>query len=251
MQRKLLIVLIIFSALSSANSQDWDIEINQGRAFLLHLGYGPQLPAADLKDRFGMNFSIDVAGDFITNDNWLFGAQWQYLFGNEVKEDVLVNLRTAEGFIIGNDRTPADIQLRQRGSYYGLRVGKLIGIGEKNSRAGLRVHLGAGILQHRIRIQDDPTRTVPQLTGDYRKGYDRLSNGLALHQFVGYQVLGKDGGVNFVLGLEFFEGFTQNRRDFDFDTRTQNTEGRLDLLIGLRASWTLPFYFSPAEDIYY
>ena len=224
---------------------------NTGKVFLLNFGYGPQMPIGDLADLFGSNFAAEVSLDYMTANNWTIGVQGQFLFGSTVNEDVLASLRTASGDIIGNDREPADIQLRQRGSYYGLRVGKLIGLSKNNDRTGLRINLGAGLLQHRIRIQDDPFRAVPQLEGEYAKGYDRLTNGLALHQFIGYQTIGKTNGVNLTIGFEFFEGFTQNRRSFNFDTRTADEEQRLDILAGLRFSFSLPFYQGNAEDIYY
>lgn len=224
---------------------------NSGKVILLNFGYGPQVPIGELSDRFGNNFAAEVSADFMTASNWTFGVQGQFLFGSEVKEDVLAGLRTETGDIIGNDREPADIQLRQRGSYYGVRAGRLIGLSQNNDRTGIRINLGAGLLQHRIRIQDDPFRTVPQLTGEYAKGYDRLTNGLALHQFVGYQTIGKTNGVNLTIGFEFFQGFTQNRRSFNFDTRVADTEQRLDLLAGLRFSFSLPFYQGNSEEIFY
>jgi hypothetical protein len=160
-------------------------------------------------------------------------------------------LRTEAGDIIGNDRNPADIQLRERGYYFGLRVGKLIGLSENNKRSGLRINLGAGLLQHRIRIQPDPFRSVPQLEGDYEKGYDRLTNGLALHQFIGYQVVGRSNGIHLTGGFEFFEGFTQNRRNFNFDTQSGEAPNRLDILAGFRLSVSIPFFLGNAEDVYY
>ena len=204
-----------------------------------------------MADRFGSNFAAEVSADYMTESNWTFGVQGQFLFGSTVNEDVLAGLRTESGNIIGNDRDPADIQLRMRGSYYGLRIGRLFGLSENNKRTGIRLNLGAWLLQHRIRIQDDPFRVVPQLEGEYEKGYDRLTNGLALHQFVGFQTIGKNNGINLTIGFEFFEGFTQNRRSFNFDTRMADTEQRLDLLAGLRFSFTLPFYQGNAEDIFY
>lgn len=230
--------------------QSWG-RSNSGKAILLNFGYAPQIPLGDLDDRFGLNFAAEVSADYITENNWLIGVQGLFLFGNNVEEDVLAGLRTEAGDIIGNDRSPADIQLRQRGAYYGLRVGRLIGLFEDNPRSGIRINLGVGLLQHRIRIQDDPFRTVPQLEGEYFKGYDRLTNGLALHQFIGYQVIGKNNGINLTAGFEFFEGFTQNRRSFNFDTREANTDSRLDILAGFRVGFTLPFYLGNAEDVYY
>ena len=243
-------VLALALTVFSLSAQSWE-RSNAGRAVLLTFSYAPQLSVGELSDRFGLNFSAGVAADYITDNNWLLGLHGQLLFGNNVKEDVLAGLRTEAGAIIGNDRSPADIQLRQRGAYYGLRVGRLIGLAETNPRSGLRLDVGLGLLQHRIRFQEDPFRTVFPLTGEYYKGYDRLTNGLALYQFVGYQVIGKSNGVNLIAGFEFIEGFTQNRRSFNFDTRAADTESRLDIITGLRVGFTLPIYLGNAEDAYY
>lgn len=228
-------------------------ELNKGNGILLNFSLSGQLPGGDLADRFGPNMTLGSGVEFWTAErNFIFGLEGYYLFGTEVKEDVLVNLKDSNGFIIGNDKALADIQLRQRGLYLGALVGKLFTVSDKNPRSGIRVTVGAGLLQHKIRIQDDPFRVVPQLLDDYKKGYDRLSNGLALNQFIGYQHLSSDRRANFYIGVELTQGFTQNRRNFNFDTRSQDTETRLDLLFGLRAAWILPFYFGKgANEIYY
>jgi hypothetical protein len=246
MLRLFLIGFCFMTILSGLHAQG-----NSGPAFLLHFSYGPQLPFGDLEARYGQNWSAEIAGEYMLDQNWFFGAHGQFLFGSTVKENVLANLRTSNGLLIGNDRSPANIQLRQRGSYYGLRVGRLIGMSKKNPRSGIRIALGAGLLQHRIRLQGDPARDVPQIEDEYAKGYDRLTNGLALHQFIGYQNIGINNGIHFIAGFEFFEGFTQSRRSFDFDTRQQDLTERLDILVGFRVGVTLPFFLGNAEDVFY
>lgn len=226
--------------------------VNRDKALLFRLGYAYQIPGGDLADRFGANFNLGAGLDFLSKKkHWIIGLEGQFLFGNEVKTDVLAGLRTPEGLIYGNDRSPADIQLRERGIYLGAMAGKLLPLSEANPRSALRITLGAGLLQHQIRIQDDPLRTVPQLAGEYRKGYDRLTNGLALQQFLGYQLLDNKGQINFYAGLELSESFTRSRRTVNFDTGLADTQQRLDLLLGLRVGWILPFYLKRAEEIYY
>ena len=247
-KRKAIFLLIItLSVFHQAKSQ------NTGPALLVGFSYGGHQAGGDLDERFGGNFSPGLLVDYITaKSNWIFSVQGTFQFGPEVKQDVLANLRTEEGFIIANDRSIADIQLRERGFYLGASIGKLIGLSSKNSRSGVRIDLGIGLLQHQIRIQDDPVRTVPQLTGDYRAGYDRLTNGLALRQFLGYQIMSKDRRTNIFAGFEFIEGFTQSRRDFDFLTQQQDTEKRLDILYGFRIGLFLPFFLEAnADGIFY
>jgi len=225
---------------------------NKGKALLLDFSYGYQFPGGDLKDRFGNNFILGGSFSYITpQSNWILGVEGSYLFGNQVKEDVISPLRTRDGLIISTERSPAEIALRERGLYVGLHAGKLISLLPDNSRSGLRISLGAGLLQHKVRIQDDPLRTVVQLDDEGKKGYDRLSNGAAIHAFLGYQHLGGRGKINFFAGVDFYQGFTQNRRDLNYDTMEAVDEQRNDRLFGFRAGWILPFYLGNAEEIYY
>ncbi len=226
---------------------------NIGEGLLINLSYAYQIPGEDMSTRFGSNFNLGLNTEYITTkSNFIFGLEGQFLFGNNVKTDVLASLRTPEGSIIADDRTIANILLRQRGFYFGGLVGKIFSLSPSNPRSGIRITLGAGLLQHKIRIQDDPSRDVSPLADEYKKGYDRLTNGLALTQFIGYQLLSRNRRVNFYIGLELTEGFTQSRRDFNFDTRDVNTETRFDLLYGIRAGWVVPFYFGDGSDeIYY
>lgn len=227
--------------------------VNIGNGLLVNMSFGGQTPAGDLASRFGLNLNVGGGVDFLTRErNFIFGIEGSYIFGTDVRQDVIASLKTADGFIIANDRAYADIQLRQRGFYVGAIVGKLFSLSATNPRSGIRATFGLGLLQHKIRIQDDPFRGVPQLDEAYKKGYDRLSNGLTLSQFIGYQLLSADKRQNFYAGFDFVQGFTKNRRDFNFDTRTQDTEQRIDLLFGFRVGWVLPFYLGKGSDeIYY
>jgi hypothetical protein len=105
-----------------------------------------------------------------------------------------------------------------------------------------------GLFQHKIRIQDDPQVVVSSLAGDYKKGYDRLTNGLAITEFIGYQHFAKNRLINFYAGIELTQGFTQNRRDYNFDTFERDDAKRFDGLVGFKLGWVLPFYLSDNPD---
>ena len=229
-----------------------DLSENKGPGLLFNISYAAQTPAGDLVDRFGSNFNIGLNLEYITDkSNFIFGLESGYIFGNDVKTNVLTHLQTAEGFIIGNDRTYADIQLRMRGFYFGAMVGKLFTLSDVNKRSGIRFTVSSGLLQHKIRIQDDPLRDVAQLSTEYKKGYDRLTNGLAFNEFIGYQLLSRNRRINFYAGIEMTQAFTKSRRDYNFDTMSVDEENRLDLLFGIRVGWVLPFYFGNGGEIYY
>ncbi|HLP95555.1 MAG TPA: hypothetical protein VK168_16040 [Saprospiraceae bacterium] len=220
----------------------------KSKGILAHFALGGHLPAGELSKRFGVNGAIGAGTEFITSRNWVFGLEGAFLFGSSVKEDPLAILRTPSGDIIGNDRAIATIRLQQRGLYIGAAVGKLITFDD--SREGLRLTLGGGWTQHRIRILDD-ARTAAQLSGDYKKGYDRLCGGPALQQFVGWQHVGYGKDVSWLIGFEFNQGITQTLRDWDFTEMRKLDGTRVDLRFGIRMAFTLPFYTGYAEEIYY
>ncbi len=225
---------------------------NLDRGLLTHFGYGPFSSAGDLADRFGNGWSLDGGATWLpANSNLEFGFRVQYGFGTQVKEDVLAQLRTQEGFIIGNQREPADIQLRQRQLFIGPSLGYTFRIGN-NQRAGFHLKTSAGYFFHRIRFQKDPVQNVPQLAPELAVGYDRLTGGFALHQFVGFQQLALDRRLNFYLGGELMAGFTKALRNFDYVTGAPPVaDGRMDLILGLKAGLIIPFYFGEGREIYY
>ncbi len=221
---------------------------NKGKAILAHVSVGTHLLGGDLADRFGRDGAVGLGADWITANNLIFGLEGSYYFGNQVNEDPLAILRTTEGDLIGNDQLLATVALRQRGWYAGGLIGKLVTFND--SRSGLRLTLGAGMTRHKIRVQDEQS-VMTQLTGDYLKGYDRLTGGLALQQFVGWQNLAKNRRANWMIGFEFNQGFTNSLRDWDFTERRKLDGNRIDLRFGIRASWTIPFYIGGAENIFY
>lgn len=250
--RQLFIICIctIFSLQLSA--QNNNKKKQEGNILLFTINYSFQRPAGDLSNRFGPSSAIGFSGEILNKKNWILGVQSNLLFGTVVHEDVLASLRTPEGDIIGSDQSLASVVLRLRGTYSGVNVGKLFRISSKYERSGIRLTLGSGLLQHKIRIQDDNV-SVPQIAGEYFKGYDRLTNGLAFSQFIGYEHLSKNRLVNFYAGFEIIEGFTKNRRDFNFDTMMKDDTSRMDMLISFKMGWAfMNFYVNDKPDeIYY
>ena len=122
-----------------------------------------------------------------------------------------------------------------------LTVGKIIPLSKKNLHSGLKVTVSGGFMEHWIKIADVREAT-PQVRGEYLKGYDRLANGFMLKEFFGYVYFDKRKLINFYVGVEAIQGFTQGRRDLNFDTQRAGTEKRLDLLFGLKGGWILPIY---------
>lgn len=220
---------------------------NEGGVVLADFTYSVHLPAADLADRFGTHYSVGGKVEYLTAKDYLIGLQSHFIFGSKIKEDVLAPLYNEAGFIFGSNGGVAELQLRQRGLYIGGHVGKVFRL-NKAQRSGIRATIGAGLYQHKIRVQDDPLVFIPFLSDEYKKGYDRLTNGLGLTQFVGYQYLGRKRRLNFLAGIELTQGFTQSRRSFNYDTREVDTASRFDFSVGFQIGWVLPFYIGENAD---
>lgn len=249
MKFKLILLLLLgFSVNSDAQRIS---KGNDGLALLLNAGGQYQLSGGTLKERYGNNTAFGLGAEFMTQrGNWIIGGQYNYLNGKDVKENPLQKIYNVDEFIYGGDFQPTKILLRQRGWWAGGYIGKLIPV-TNNHRQGIRITLGVGHMQHKIRIQDD-TKTVVQLEYPYAAGYDRLSGGLYVSEFIGYQLLSQNRRANFTIGFDFMQGFTKSMRDWDWDLKAKDTRARRDLLSGLRVQWTLPFYIGEkSEEIYY
>ena len=133
----------------------------------------------------------------------------------------------------------------------GLMINKTVIGNESNPLQGLTLGLGVGILQHSIRLIDDSNNT-PQFEGDYAKGYDRSSRGPAFKQLISYQHIGTNKNLNYSLGLSITEAFTKSVRSYNFDTGLATEGSRLDILIGLEATWFLPIKtFDKVDEVFY
>jgi len=206
---------------------------------------GPAVPAGDLSKRFGMLGKVGSSLFYRFHNNWYIGLGADFLFNSNVKEDSLLkDIMTPDGRIIGSDGFLYLPELQMRGWQTSFWMGKLFESRSK-SGSGLLTMLGAGFLQHRIRYYLSESGTVPQISGEYLKGYDRLSNGFALSEYLGYHYLSSNHLVNFNIGLEMSQALTRNRRGYDYAGNTIDQALRLDMLFALKASWILPFYKRP------
>jgi hypothetical protein len=215
----------------------------------IDFNFGFQNPAGELSKRFGSNLCVGVGFERVSlPKGWIFAINGSYLFGQTVKEDVLAGMRTSDGAIIGDIGTYSSVDLRQRGFNVGGHFGKIFKISDNGNRfRGIRATFGVGFLQHKIRIQDNDNAAA-QVAPPYDAGYDRLTNGISLNQFIGYQVVSRDKKINFYAGFDFTEGFTKNRRGFNFDTRLRDDKSRLDILYGFRVGWSIPLTSNVKAD---
>jgi hypothetical protein len=246
--RTILLIFLAFSlsARSQVNLKDSSIAMP-----LLGFNYSFFIPGGDLSNRFGNSSAIGGTFLYKTRSNFVFGADWNYIFGTKVKESGLfVNITSNTGSIIDKSGLPAEIRLYQRGYLSSLKFGKILNFLSPNPNSGIIVMVSAGYLQHKIRIED-VNNTVPQVDGDYAKGYDRLTSGFCISQFAGFVYLSNNRLINFFAGFEAVEGYTMSRRSYDFDKMKRDTQKRKDILYGIKAGWILPLYKKAPKQFYY
>jgi len=246
--KKLLFLFLLLPGFISAQVSVKDSAVS---CFMLSVNGAFQLPGGNLAKRFGYNAAIGLNAVYKTRRNFFYAAQWSYMFGDQLKEDsILKDISTSDGFVIDQEGTYAQVRLFERGTHISLMAGKLFPVLAPNPNCGLLVMGGIGWLQHRIRI-DDVGNRAPQLRDDYKKGYDRLTGGAALTEFVGYWYMGNSRFVNFYAGIECTQAMTRSLRSWDFDRQAADTAWRTDLLYGFRLGWVIPFYKRAPKDYYY
>jgi hypothetical protein len=243
---RLFFLFLSFSICSFAQSSIKDSSIYTP---LIGVSYGYQFPVKDMAKRFGSNSSVQLNIDFKTRSYWMLGINGSYFFGKTVKDNLFDSIATPDGAIISKTGEFADVRLYERGFTISGTIGRMIHFNKPNTNSGLIITMGLGFIQHKIRIETIGNN-VPQLNKQYKKGYDRLCNGFLLSENLGYLYLSNNRLVNFYIGLEFMQGFTQNRRSYDYVLMKQDTQKRLDMLYGARIAWILPLYKKPPQEFY-
>ncbi|NCG29734.1 MAG: hypothetical protein GWP27_04600 [Bacteroidetes bacterium] len=245
----ILFVLVTFFGHNSTGQKS--IEDSTISVVALGAQIGLSYPLGELGLRFGYSGMTGGSLMFKTKSKWIIEPNMAILFGNQVKEDSILDpITTNTNIIIDRTGNPANVVFFERGFITSVRVGKIWSMIGPNPNCGIQTTLGVGYMQHRIRIQDE-SESIPQLQGNYRKGYDRFTSGLSLMQGVGYQHFSNYRFINYYIGLEIHEGFTKNRRAINFDTMESDNKLRLDVLVNLTLRWYFPMYKRQPKDFYF
>lgn len=220
--------------------------------------YMYQVPGGDLANRFGGNSNIGGSFMYKHKSNFYFEVNSNFIFGSVLKNDaasIFDSITTTatsetEGKIINENGEYAKVVTSERGFFIGGRAGYILPLYKDNPNSGIMISAGGGLLQHKIRIDNDGNN-APQINKDYRKGYDKLTNGLAISEFVGFVYFGKQQLVNFYAGVEFYQAFTQSRRSYDFNLMGPDLQKRKDYLYGIKVGWIVPIYKRLPDPFYY
>jgi hypothetical protein len=250
-------LMILMPGLSIAQDQEpampsgEDVSTGIDKIWNLDVLGSVDFPGGDLAKRFGISYRIGAGVKIKTKKNWIFGAKFDFITGNKMRDDsLMINLKTNQGGVISQNGDLLNVGLFQRGYMVGLQFGKVFPVLAINPNSGLTTILSMGFMQYKINIFDRDN-AFPQLRDEYKKGYDRLTNGLYIEDFLGYMFHAKNKLINFHAGLNFVWGFTQGRRDYLYDLARPDSGGRNDLMVGFKFGWTVPIYRKDAEETYY
>lgn len=251
---RFLALVVVFSLLnpSDLNAQR-DVSSDIIGTPYCGIQYGLNLTGGDLADRYGLTNTLGGFAGYKTKRNWILGLDGNYIFGNDIRIDgLLENLRDESGNITNTSGGPAIVLLFNRGFHINGSIGKVFPILSPNPNSGIMVQLSAGYLWHKLRIETQED-DVPQLQGDYLKGYDRLTIGVNTAQFIGYSFMANQGIYNFYAGFYFQQGFTQNQRTefWDFPGYEVPQDLRTEFLYGFRVGWLIPIYKRQPKEFYF
>ncbi len=210
---------------------------------MFYATYAYQVSKGDAGKRFGNNQSIGGGFQYKIKKNWLFGAEFNYMFGGRIKnqESILSSIVNSDGALITSSGEYAQVNFTEAAYNFSVKFGKIFPVFGSNPNSGIYISLQPGFLQHKIKI-NNPNNTAPQLAGDYKYGYDEMASGFCATEFLGYMYMGNHRLLSFYAGIECTQAFTVNRRAYNFNTMTHNSGQNHDYYYSFRFGWIVPLY---------
>lgn len=208
-------------------------------------------PMGDLGRRYNFFGQAGSAFTVKFKNNLLLSIEGLILFGEGYKgADPLRMIVNSNGTITNMYGQPAEFARGMRGMQFASKIGYIFSGLAHNPNSGITISLGGGFFQSKYWI-DQRGNNVPQIMGDYVKGYDKMSNGFALTQFIGYTYFHNKNFWNFFVGIEFTEAWTQSRRRWDFTLMSRDNASYTDIMTSIKVGWIISFIRRESEDIYY
>ncbi len=205
--------------------------------------FGCQWPLGTLRETFKVNMDFGVSLTYKTAINWTISADFNYRFGSKLRDQAAVvgpYMLTSNGDLIDGNGMQATIHFEGRYWNIGLSAGKILPLG-KWRNSGFWLKLGVGYVEHKIRINDFDNQ-IPQLAGDYRKGYDQYCQGVYLSQFIGYLFMRKVRVASFYVGIDITEIWSRSGRNYNLALMAKDDSHKFSVLIGPKIGWIVPLY---------
>ena len=244
---KLILILLLFFSFSSYTQNVRDTSIY---APIFSISYAVQMPGKDMNSSFGINNNLGFSGGIKLPSNWSFDIEGTFIFGQQVKDTTIIDhLQNSQGWVINQSGDQNNILIYERGQTLSFNTGKIINLIGPNPNSGIILKFGLGFMRHKIRIENE-NNLIPQLDKEHLPYYDRLTMGILLHQFIGYQHMSNNRLTNFYIGFDFYQGFTQGMRDYQIDLMGPYLDKRIDLLHGIKAGWIIPVFRQAPKEFY-
>lgn len=245
--RSLLLCICLISVVGYGQRNLRDSSIN---TLISAVNYKFNLTSGDLYDLWGFNHEIGLSVDYKFKNGLTTGITSGFIFGNQMRNfSIFDGLFNEFGTVTSMAGTPGEILFLMRGMTANVNVGYVIPKTGNNPNSGIWVQAGTGFLLHKIRIESLYDE-IPQLEGEYRKGYDRLHMGFQVREFIGYLFQADKRFLNFYAGFEFIQGWTKNQRFYNFDLQGPDPGIKQDFLWGVKVGWLIPIYKRKANDVY-
>ncbi|MDR1112843.1 MAG: hypothetical protein LBL18_03680, partial [Bacteroidales bacterium] len=243
------ILILVFIALLCRNVQAQSQFYDTGKPttdtattmVMIGANFSTLFPFGMMRDTFKLNLNLGGLLMVKTKTNWTFDLNFNYFFASDVRHPntVLSNLVDENGIILDGNGLQSTIYMEGRFWHIGAGFGKIIPF-DRWRNSGLWLHCDFGYFEHKIRIKE-PDDAVPQILGDYLKGYDQKSGGFSMSQFVGYLFMRRNRVGNFYIGIEVYEMWTKPLRNYIFNVgHTNNIKPAFSCMVGGKLGWFIP-----------
>ena len=242
MIKKIIIAILFFSNFLYSQNKDLN-------AFLINYSY--QFPIGELSNKFSNNSAIGINFLKKNKTNFFYGVKASFIFGGNVQDSTIFNnINTELGYVIDGNGTYANIILLQQGFSSNAYAGYALHTKE-NTINGIYLSFGLGFLQHKINIETK-NQYIPQLSNEYKKGYDQLTNGLSTHYNIDYMLIDDKNKFKIFTGINYSLAFTKNRRAYNFSTSSfSENQIRFDQLLGVHFGIIIPINRRNNEEFHY
>ena len=227
-------------------------QFDPNNAVMFVPNYNAQFPFGHVAQRFGFDNLVGFEILYKTNKNWLFGGNGGFIYGSNSKQNyVFSNIATSTGQFITQYNDLTSIRPQEQGFNIQFTFGKIIPLSEKVPDAGILFMTGVGVVADKIAVSIKASE-LPQLSAQYRKGYDRMNVGPVISQFVGYNYMARSKFLAGYIGVQADVSYTQNVRPYDFYAMGKLNDKGVDLFIGLKVGFIIAKYLHASEkEIFY
>lgn len=215
------------------------------RTLSFDFSYAPTIPLGAWGNRFGYFNGLGGSVHLKSEKHRFIGIEGQFNFGNQVKNTAaLKQILLPSGEIVNRYGQVLLPRFYMRGIQAGAWVAFKWAHHPKIPNNGWILGIGSGYIQHHLRLEV-PGEEVPQLTQEYKKGYDRLHSGFYTKMLLGYHYMEPEKRmINGMVLAEFGLAATKNARGFNFDEGRADTDIKNDTWITLRMVWMIPRFLT-------